>query len=126
MSGKSILLVDDEEPVLELGKRALEAGGYEVTAFNCGLKALQHFQQDPSRFNLLLTDYEMPKINGGELAVNIKKIRNSLPVILVTGCPHITENHLQLWGINALLLKPYRIVELNMLVCDVLTCARPG
>lgn len=126
MANESILLVDDDELMLGLCAEILEIGGYKVTSFKCGLDAFYLFQQDASKFDLLITDYNMPKITGGELAVNILEIRNDLPIILVTGCHHVTDSNLHHWGIDAMLRKPYRVIEIISLVRNVLTCPSRG
>ncbi len=121
MITKSILFVDDEEVLAKLGKRILEKWGYKVTIFTYSVEALKIFFQTPYKFDLVITDYNMPQINGGQLAIKIKEIRKTIPVILVTGCRDFTENNITEWGIDGLIIKPYQQEEIVNLVQHLLT-----
>ena len=115
--GEHILLVDDEEPLLWLGKRILETLGYEITAINNSLEALETFRQNPMNFDLVLTDQTMPKMKGIQLAQELIRIRPDIPIILYTGydeqlqSSQITES-----GISELLMKPLKTDELSSAV----------
>jgi len=81
-NGKRVLLLDDSEISLEMGRFVLEARGYEVaTATN-----LQEFQRRLEHFrpDLLLTDHVMPDISGAELVARLKRDLETerIPVIL--------------------------------------------
>lgn len=121
MIRKSILVVDDEEMLVELGKKILEKQGHEVTMFTYSIDALKVFCKTPYKFDMVITDFNMPHMNGGQLSKKIKEIRNNIPVILVTGCQDITENNLTEWGIDALIDKPYHLEEIIDLVQHLLT-----
>ena len=110
---ESILVVDDEEMIAQLLKRALEKYGYKVMFFTSSLKALQTFKENPDRFDLLLTDYTMPGQTGMELSKDVLTIRKDLPVILCTGNDvHISKEDLDTIGIKKVLLKPMLPEEL--------------
>ena len=80
---KRILLVDDEAEVRSATKMLLEFHGYDVDEADNGVKGLALFQKDG--FDLVITDFRMEKMNGGELAQKIKKLSPSTPVIMITG-----------------------------------------
>ena len=80
-----ILLVDDDEMLVELGKAILMTGGYKVNAFSCSLEALDRFAQNPKDFDLVITDQTMPGMSGLRLIEEIHKIKPDLPTILCTG-----------------------------------------
>ena len=71
MAIKKILLVDDEPDNIEASKIVLEDEGYEVIVAHSGEKALKILKETPN-IDLVLIDFFMPDMNGGELA---KKIR---------------------------------------------------
>jgi CheY-like chemotaxis protein len=121
MIKKSILFVDDEEILAIIGKKILEKQGHEVTIFTYSVEALKIFCQTPYKFDIVITDYNMPQMNGGQLAIKIKKIRKNLPVILATGCRNFTEDNLTEWGIDGLIVKPYQQEEIINLVQHLLT-----
>ena len=84
---ETVLLVEDEEALLALGGRLLEAAGYRVVATADPLEALA-LAQDPARgFDLLATDLVMPGLNGRELFERIRQLRPGLPVLFLSGYP---------------------------------------
>ena len=80
-----ILFVDDEPQIVMLGKRVLEALGYDVQACTASLKALETFRTDPCPFDAVVTDQTMPGLTGMQLAKELLKLRPDLPIILCTG-----------------------------------------
>ena len=80
-----ILLVDDELPLLLVGKKTLKYLGYQVTTMQNSLEALETFKDTPTRFDLVLTDLTMPRMTGLQLAEEILKIRPDIPIILNSG-----------------------------------------
>jgi CheY-like chemotaxis protein len=110
---ESILLVDDEEPLMELGRLMLEHLGYRVTARSAGPDAFEVFLQNPLRFDLVITDLTMPKMTGEQLAQKMFNIRPDIPVILCTGygARRSIERAREI-GIKDFLMKPMVISEL--------------
>jgi len=82
---EKILFVDDEPLLLDLGKKVLESLSYNVTEMNNSIEALELFQRDPEKFDLVITDQTMPKMTGHELAKKLIEIRPDIPIILCTG-----------------------------------------
>lgn len=104
---ESILFVDDEEMLVEMGRKMLERLGYRVTAVRDGRKALEIFRRDPRAFDLVITDYAMPRMTGEELARAILETRADIPVLLATGFnQRISLEQARRIGVRDLLLKP--------------------
>jgi two-component system, cell cycle sensor histidine kinase and response regulator CckA len=82
---ESILFVDDEEMIMDIGQGILESLGYRVTVRMCPFEALEAFRKNPRRFDLLVTDQIMPRMSGLDLAKKILQIRPDLPIVLCTG-----------------------------------------
>ena len=102
-----ILLVDDEEVLVELGKRMLASLGYDVIGKTNSLEALDFFRECPERFDLVITDMTMPNMTGIELARELMKIRPDMPIILCTGFSEdITAEKVNAIGLRALVFKP--------------------
>ncbi|HHP7235045.1 MAG TPA: ATP-binding protein [Desulfobacterales bacterium] len=81
----SILFVDDEEILVELGQQMLERLGYRATGCNDPHQALQKFRAEPETFDLVITDRIMAGISGEQLVREIRAVRADIPVILCTG-----------------------------------------
>ncbi len=80
--GRRILVVDDEAVVGESIKLVLALDQHEVVTVTGGQEALAAFQAD--RFDLILTDYDMPGMKGDKLAAAIKALAPRMPIILMT------------------------------------------
>jgi PAS domain S-box-containing protein len=80
-----ILVVEDEPMLRDLARRALARRGYEVVVVTDGASALRLLEGDTPRFDLVLTDVVMPKLNGKELADRIWSRFPGLPVLFMTG-----------------------------------------
>ncbi|MFA6899525.1 MAG: PAS domain S-box protein [Desulfurivibrionaceae bacterium] len=105
-----ILLVDDEEMLIRLGKNILKKLGHTVTAFSNSQDALACFRKNPQAFDLLITDQMMPGLTGLELTQQCLALRSDLPIILATGYSEtITKEQAQAQGISAILWKPVTI-----------------
>jgi PAS domain S-box-containing protein len=109
----NILLVDDEESIVGLGRRSLEKMGYSVTGETNSVRALELFAQNPDHFDLVLTDQTMPHLTGISLAQEVWKLRPELPIIIASGYSElITSEKAASLGFKALLNKPYTLSEL--------------
>jgi CheY-like chemotaxis protein len=109
----SVLLVDDEAALMDVGANILRSLGYDVTAMQSPLDAFEKFAADPSAFDLIFTDQSMPGLSGFELARRIMSLRPGMPVILCTGYSDlVTEEAALAAGIKAFVTKPLRRVEI--------------
>ena len=102
-----ILLVDDEEILVEMGKTLLERLGYRVTARKNSIEALTTFQNQPEAFDLIITDQTMPGMTGIDLSRRILQIRPEIPILLCTGYSSlISEEKALALGIRGFIMKP--------------------
>ncbi len=116
-----ILLIDDEQVILISLKKILEKMGYKITEVMDSTEALKIFQNNPRKFDLIITDYGMSGINGKELAQKTKEIDADTPIILITGYRDLfSREDLSKLGIDDMLVKPFRTEELNSAVRSVL------
>lgn len=105
--GQTILLVDDEQPLVSVGEEMLALLGYEPVGFDSSPAALTAFRADPQRFDLLLTDEVMPDMTGTELAMAVHRTRPELPIVLMTGYGGSVERrHTRSAGIRETIRKP--------------------
>lgn len=85
MGDERILVVDDEVHNMNLLEDSLCELGYRVSKHAGSLAALAAFREDPDRFDLVVTDFAMPQMNGDRLAKAMLALRPQLPIILCTG-----------------------------------------
>jgi CheY-like chemotaxis protein len=78
-----ILLVDDNANGLKARKTVLEDLGYGIVTASNGHDALERFT--PQKFDLVVTDYKMPRMDGLELIVNLRRLAPELPIVLISG-----------------------------------------
>jgi two-component system cell cycle sensor histidine kinase/response regulator CckA len=108
-----ILFVDDEAALTRLAREMLESLGYEVTVENGAFEALETFEGRPNAFDLIITDYTMPRMTGLELAGAILAIRPEIPVILCSGYSDmISEEKIREAGIREFIMKPVGLREM--------------
>ena len=120
-----VLFVDDEESLVEFGTIVLERVGYTVEGHTQSLSALESFQKAPEKFDLVITDHIMPKLQGMELAKKILQTRSDIPVLLCTGTK--SDKMVDLakdFGIREVLQKPIPMKTLIKTINHILSGQR--
>ncbi|MFH2121947.1 MAG: response regulator [Pseudomonadota bacterium] len=118
---EQVLVVDDEAIITDMLQTILTDRGYRVTTCNDSLEALALIEQNPSHFDLIITDMTMPRLTGLELARKMMAIQPTLPIILCTGYSElINKEQAHAIGIRAYLMKPVSVRELAITVRQVL------
>ncbi len=116
-----ILLVDDEKPIVHLEKQMLERLGYHTTCFTSSRSALAAFKTDPTRFDLVITDMNMPHVTGMQLAKELIALRADICIIICTGfSERINKEKAAAIGIKGFLMKPVIRSKLAAMVRQVL------
>ncbi len=106
-----VVLVEDDEAVLRVLKRGLEKSGFATRAFTDPAEALKEMEKNPSR--LLVTDFTMPGMNGGELAKKARQIFPNVKIIILTGfADRDILDYLKQDIIDSYQIKPVPISEL--------------
>jgi len=122
---ESILLVDDEESLVGLGREMLEYLGYRVTGASDPRQAYEIFARDPRRFHLVVTDLSMPHMGGEELTEKLKALRRDIPVMVCTGYDErVSRDRLRELGVEIVVMKPMVMTELACKVREALDAAR--
>ncbi len=110
---RKIIVVDDEERVIKALSRELRSAGYEVRGFTCALEGLDHILKAEDLY-AVISDFQMPEINGDEFISQVHQVRPYLPCVVITA--HATvENVNQLIDSGCpvrILAKPWNKVEL--------------
>ena len=116
-----ILLVDDENSLIDLGKNMLIRLGYQVETRTRPIEALEAFREDPPKFDLVISDMTMPNMTGDILAAELRQIRPDIPIIICTGySERINEQRSKELGLQSLIMKPFTIRRLAKTVRAVL------
>ena len=84
-AGRHILYIDDDESLVFLVSRLLERRGLRISGFTDQREALNLLRADPTAFDLVVTDYNMPGMSGLEVAREVRTIRADLPVAVASG-----------------------------------------
>lgn len=118
---ETVLVSEDEAPVRRVLVRTLEKYGYRVLEAENGLQALQKAWGYAEPIQLLLTDTVMPKMNGKELADELKKTRPNIKVVFISGYPKeiLSQQGVLDTGIH-LIQKPFDLEDLARQVRKVL------
>jgi len=115
-----ILLVDDEPTLMEMGTSLLERLGYKVTSQTDSMKALEIFRSSPDKFDLIITDYTMPKLTGLDFAREVLRVRPDMPIMLCTGFSEkITPDSVKELGMG-FLMKPYGMRQMSEAIRKIL------
>jgi PAS domain S-box-containing protein len=119
--GQRILLVDDEPMVTMTMKIHVERLGYLVTTTNLPEEALRQFEAAPGNWDLLITDSQMPGMNGIELIQRVLTRRPKMPVFVLTGhAGKITSEEMRSKGVLSVIGKPVDMTELANLLAKTL------
>ena len=118
---ETILLVDDEVMIIEVGKAMLERMGYNVILANSGEEALELISDMGKEIDLVILDLIMPGMNGGETFDLIREGNPEIPVILSSGYSISGQaTEIMSRGCNGFIQKPFDISELSQKIRDVL------
>ncbi|MBW1768934.1 MAG: response regulator, partial [Deltaproteobacteria bacterium] len=118
---ETVLLVDDEEVILEVGKELLEVMGYQVLVARNGEEALKIYKNNQDDIDLVLLDMIMPNMGGGEAYDRMKEVNPDITVLLSGGSSVDGEaTEILERGANAFIQKPFNIQELSGKIREVL------
>ncbi len=110
----TILLVDDEEMILEIGREFLEVLGYSVLTAESGYEALEVYKRYQDNIDLVLLDMIMPNMGGGEAYDHLKRINPDVKVLLSSGYSIDGKaSEILARGCNDFIQKPFNIMELS-------------
>jgi PAS domain S-box-containing protein len=118
--GGTILFVEDDEDQLHTTPRILENVGYSVTAVGFPQQALDLVTANPEQFELLITDYDMPAINGIQLIQRIHTLNPKIPSILISGREDALKAAHAIPSIRRVFIKPYDTIDLTFTINTIL------
>ena len=122
--GESILLVEDEAAVLQIGREALQSLGYHVVAATAPGDAIRQVEHGTRAIDLVVTDLIMPEMDGRALAAQITARQPGIKFLFISGYPsdYIVQRGVLEEGVH-FLQKPYSLKEMAAKVRDALNGA---
>jgi PAS domain S-box-containing protein len=118
---ETTLLVDDEDMIIEVGLGIIESLGYEVLLAKSGKEAIEIYQKNHDRIDMVILDMIMPKMGGGETYDKLKEINPGIKVLLSSGysidgeATKILER-----GCNGFIQKPFNMTDLSKKIREIL------
>jgi len=117
----SILLVDDEKAVLEVGEKFLKVLGYKVFPAQGGEEAIEIFKKHLDSIDLVILDIIMPQMGGGEVFDRLKQVSPRVKVLLSSGYSIDGEaSKIMARGCNGFIQKPFDILQLSQSIRAIL------
>lgn len=118
---ESIMIVDDEEALRRVLVRSFSLYGYNVVAYSNGSEALAAIKENPSAFDLIVSDQTMPVMTGMEMSRKIRESKIDIPIIICSGLgSNGIEIDVKAFKVTAVLQKPVRIKEILNKVREIL------
>jgi two-component system cell cycle sensor histidine kinase/response regulator CckA len=122
---ETVLLVEDEEKIIQVGEALLERLGYQVIVAKDSKQAIDTIEKQGDRIDLVILDLTMPGMGGGRTFDLIRVIQPSMPVILSSGYSVNGQvNAILRRGCNEFIQKPFTISELSQKVRKTLDEAK--
>ena len=118
---RRILIVDDEEELARMISEMVRRIGCFSLACTRPLDALTLFSRAPERFDAVILDEMMPDLRGTQMAVQMLRVKDDIPIILMTGHGHmITLAEVRESGVRATLIKPVLKERLQVVLSELL------
>ena len=118
---EAVLLVDDEEIVLEVGRDLLETMGYRVFSARNGYEALEIYKKNKEEINLVILDMVMPDMSGGKVFDELKKIDSDIKILLSSGYSLDDQiSEILRRGCNGFIQKPFSLSELDIKIKEII------
>jgi len=118
----TVLLVDDEQLIIDVGTEILKSLGYEVLTARSGKEALDIYSNNRDRIDIVLLDLVMPGMSGGDTFAGLKEMNPDVRVLLSSGYSiNGQASFLLKKGCNGFIQKPYNMKDLSQKIHEILT-----
>jgi CheY-like chemotaxis protein len=118
---KTVLLIDDEEIVLDVMEMMLEKLEYKVLKAQCGFEGLQLFKKNQFKIDLIISDMNMPEMDGKEFMQKLREIDPDTKVMLSSGAlTDKDEQDVMNNGFDGFISKPYNMNNLSEKMAEIL------
>jgi CheY-like chemotaxis protein len=118
---ETVLLVDDEEMIIDVGRGLLDELGYTVMAAGSGPEALEVYRQNSGRIDIVIMDMIMPGLGGGETFDRLKRINPNVKVLLSSGYSiNGQASKIMERGCDGFIQKPFTLMQLSVKIREIL------
>jgi CheY-like chemotaxis protein len=122
---RNVLVVDDEPLVCDAVKMMLEFDGHVVETVGSAKEALATLES--GKFDVVITDFEMPVMKGDELAAAIKARNPNQPVVMITAYAEMLQaSGNRLTGVDYLISKPFLLENLREAITKAVSSTARG
>jgi len=118
---ETVLLIDDDEMVADVGERILKNSGYDVVSAKSGKEAIEVFRESHGRIDMVILDMILPDMGGGDTYDRLKEINPRIKVLLASG--YDIDYHgrdIMERGCNGFIQKPFNMNELLEKIREIL------
>ncbi|MBW7962605.1 response regulator [Bradyrhizobium sp. BR 10261] len=120
-----VLIADDEDSMRQLVARAIAMDGHEIVTAQDGAEALEILTREDGAFDLLLTDIQMPVMDGIALALSAARDFPQLTILLMTGFADQRERASNLNAlVHDVVTKPFSVADIRTAVADALAAKK--
>ncbi len=118
---ETVLLVDDEDMIIDIGEKILKMMGYEVITAISGREALRLYKENQAKIDLVVLDMIMPGMSGGETYDRLKGINPNVKVLLSSGYSMDGQaSEILKRGCSGFIQKPFRMSHLSQIIREIL------
>jgi len=118
---ETVLLIDDEDTIIDVGQEILKALGYTVLVARGGKEAIEIYEKRKEEIDIVILDIVMPEIGGGEAYDRMKEINPDIKVLLSSGFSINSEvTEILERGCNGFIQKPFNIRQLSQRIREIL------
>jgi len=119
---ETVLLIDDEDIIIDIGGQILERLGYRTLMARSGEEAIEIYQANKNEINIVILDMIMPDMGGGETYDRLKKINPEIKVLLSSGFSIDGQaSEIINRGCNAFIQKPFNVEQLSRKIRGILS-----
>ena len=118
---ETVLLVDDEDMILEVGKELLATLGHKVMLATSGKQTIELYKQNEDKIDIVILDMIMPDMGGGEVYDRLKEMNPKIKVLLSSGYSIDGQaNEILQRGCSGFIQKPFNMKQLSSKLREIL------
>ena len=119
---KTVLLIDDDEMVVDVGVLMLKHSGYDVVSAKSGKDAIEVYEENHSRIDMVILDMILPDMGGGDVYDRLKEINPGIKVLLASGYDKDYQgSDIMECGCDGFIQKPFNMNELLEKIRGIIT-----